>query len=255
MVACPVCRALQSMMSASKAKGKLFKRYHHHLLSLWYTVNFSNAFGRCVCPLPHALLNKFPLLSLYALSVLPTSFIKMEWGREGEKVRTAFSFLGIFVTFSAPQRYVSLWEGIKLMLLHVGIPTHWKSKAWRSCWCVSKLHLPQGNTFFFFLGEMTLWTLSRGDQPSLCVGCFHLLKLQFPPNFLGTSCLFWANFQSVPPNESQNITVISVVCSVSVMTHKISSHSTGQLGADSGAALKGSAPCFGFYLQSFTLEL
>lgn len=78
MVACPVCRALQSMMSASKAKGKLFKRYHHHLLSLWYTVNFSNAFGRCVCPLPHALLNKFPLLSLYALSVLPTSFIKME---------------------------------------------------------------------------------------------------------------------------------------------------------------------------------
>lgn len=28
-----VCRALQKM-SASKAKGKLFKRYHHHLLSL-----------------------------------------------------------------------------------------------------------------------------------------------------------------------------------------------------------------------------
>lgn len=177
MVACPVCRALQSMMSASKAKGKLFKRYHHHLLSLWYTVNFSNAFGRCVCPLPHALLNKFPLLSLYALSVLPTSFIKMEWGREGEKVRTAFRFLGIFVIFSAPQRYVSLWEGIKLMPLHVGIPTHWKSKAWRSCWCVSKLHLPQGNTFFSGWNDFVNPFTKGGDQPSLFVcGLFSFVK-------------------------------------------------------------------------------
>lgn len=147
-------------LRGSCSKGICF----HHLLSLWYTANFSNAFGRCVCPLLRALLNKIPLLSVYALSVLPMSFINMEREREGKNSVEIFGDICYFFCTTEMCIAVGKYQTDAFACRH----THTlKSKTWRSCWCVSKLHLPQGNTVF--LGEMTVNPFQGWPTLSVCV--------------------------------------------------------------------------------------